>query len=137
MRAPSFYADPDLQLTEVRPGYISPNARGRAGIDAARLGCVVTELKPWLRPDSPCERDIAEMLKTPKALRLHGMTRIAFDDETVYINGKARPLAEADRGPIAALCRHRALDRAKAARLDRHLMRWLLAQGAFEQNDQE
>ena len=137
MRAPSFYADPDLRLSEVRPGYISPDARRRAGVDAASLGCIVTELKQWLRPDSPCDQDIAGMLAAPKALRLHGMTRIAFDDETVYINGEARPLAEADRGPVASLCEHRGLDRATAARLDEHVLRWLLAQGAFEQDDQD
>ena len=59
--ADPFYADPDLRIEEVRPGYISPTAIERAvsllsgelarDETAMRLGCFVTRNKDWLRPD--------------------------------------------------------------------------------------
>lgn len=140
MRAPTFYSDPDLQLSEVRAGYISPQALRRAGTDAATLGAVVTELKPWLRPDPPSKMEIEGILGNSvgrRPLRLHGMTRIAYDDETVYLNGEFRPINAADTGPIAALCDRRALNRDIATSLDGECLRWMLAQGAFAQDAQE
>ncbi len=140
MRAPAFYKDPDLQLTEVRPGYLSPQARSRAGSRAETLGETVTELKQWLQPDSPDAAEIATILATPSArrrLHLHGMARIAYDDRNVYVNGAARTLVEAERSPVAALCAHRRLNQDTAGRLGIGCLQWLLEQGAFEQADQE
>jgi len=136
MRAPSFYEDPDLQQTEVRPGYISRQALNRAGSHAATLGKTVTELKQWLQPDTPDAAEIAATLATQSArrrLRLHGMTRIAYDDRNVYVNGAMRTLEEADRSPIAALCARRSLSKDNATRPGRGCLTWLLQQGAFEQ----
>ena len=140
MRAPAFYADPDLRLSEVRPGYISPKARSRAGRDADRLGPSVTELKPWLQPDRPEPAEISAILASRSArhrLRLHGMARIAYDDSTVYVNGAARALEDSDRAAVARLCEQRRLDRASTATLEDACLQWLLEQGAFEQVDQE
>ena len=140
MRAPDFYRDPDLQPGEVRPGYISPQARGRAGSSAELLGKTVTELKPWLQPDTPDASEIGAMLATPSArrrLRLHGMTRIAYDDEHVYVNGAARTLEDAERSPVAALCDHRRLNQDTATGLGDGCLQWLMEQGAFEQADRE
>ena len=135
MRAPPFYADPDLQLAEVRPGYLSRAALGRAGKKASRLGCTVTEPKQWLQPLAPQPDEISALLKTPadlRKLRLHGMARIAFDDSRLYLNGASRVLKEGEREPVAALCARRRLDDALAAALGTQSLRWLLAHGAFE-----
>lgn len=131
MRAPSFYADPDLALSEVRPGYISAEAKRRAGTRAKRLGTEVTDLKPWLRPDVPGKAEIARILGAALPLRLHGMARIAYDDGAVYVNGAARPLAESERQSVATLCARRRLDRTAAAEMAEPILRWLLARGAF------
>lgn len=135
MRAPSYYADPDLQLAEVQPGYLSRAALRRAGKHAPRLGCAVTELKQWLQPLAPNPDEITALLETPAVLhklRLHGMARIAFDDSTLYLNGNSRALQDGGREAIAALCARRRLDDALAAALGKRSLRWLLARGAFE-----
>ncbi|MGI9248718.1 MAG: cupin domain-containing protein [Woeseiaceae bacterium] len=135
MRAPSFYTDPDLRLEEVRPGYISPAAHIRAGKQASTLGRTVTELKKWLQPLAPTESEIATLLENPTALRklsLHGMARIAFDDDKVYLNGAESPLDVACREAIAALCDRRRLNRSLVSSLGSRRLYWLLAHGAFE-----
>ncbi|MDH3304473.1 MAG: cupin domain-containing protein [Gammaproteobacteria bacterium] len=135
MRAPPYYADPDLRLEEVQPGYLSSAAHDRAGRHANRLGCSVTELKPWLQPLAPGQDEITALLVTPAVLgklRLHGMARLAYDDETLYLNGIARPLEGDERRSIAALCRRRRLDAALAAAFSEKCLRWLLDHGAFE-----
>ena len=140
MRAPAFYADPDLRISEVRPGYISPQARSRTGCHADELGPGVTELKQWLQPDRPEAAAIAEILADRSArrrLRLHGMARIAYDDSTVYVNGAARALEDAERAAVASLCERRRLDRASVVTLGDACLQWLLEQGAFEHFDQE
>lgn len=140
MRAPAYYEDPDLHSSEVRPGYISPQALSRAGSHAKTLGATVTELKQWLRPDAPEPAEITAVLASRTAwqrLRLHGMARIAFDDEAIYVNGVARPLEESDLAPVAMLCERRRLDRKSAALLGTGCLQWLLEQGAFEQVDHE
>lgn len=139
MRAPDFYADPDLQHEEVSPGYIAPAALARAGNRADRLGCTVTELKQWLQPQAPSDKAIAEIVRSsgPGSLHLHGMTRIAFDDEKVYVNGAARTVGADDVALIARLCAARKLDRRTAGKLDRVTLAWLLSQGTFAQTDPE
>lgn len=135
MRAPPGYADPDLRLSEVRPGYVSAVALKRAGKRASSLGCLVTEPKDWLRPLAPEEDEIAALLDFPSALnklRLHGMARLAFDDNNLYLNGARRVLRADEREPIALLCLRRRLSRALASALGMHCIQWLLANGAFE-----
>lgn len=135
MRAPPYYADPDLLLEEVRPGYISPAARERAGSHANRLGCSVTELKQWLQPLAPSQDEITALLGTPtllRKLRLHGMARLAYDDDRLYLNGIGRRLEDGERKSIAALCIRRRMDTALAAAFSEKSLRWLLDHGAFE-----
>ncbi len=137
MRAPAFYADPDLQLGEVAPGYISPAALERAGNRSEKLGRHVTELKQWLQPQAPGSEEIAAIASEAgtRSLRLHGMTRIAYDDKNLYVNGAQRAMPPADREAVARLCAQRRLDRRTAGQLDRSCLSWLLAQGAFAQFD--
>lgn len=135
MRAPPGYADPDLRLSEVRPGYLSPAALKRAGSQASNLGCIVTELKECLQPLSPQEDEIKALLEggsTLKRLRLHGMARLAFDDANVYLNGACRALRAEERESIALLCVRRRLSTAIVSALSDQCLRWLLANGAFE-----
>ncbi|MBU2675768.1 MAG: hypothetical protein KJP16_01705 [Gammaproteobacteria bacterium] len=135
MRAPPGYADAGLQLDEVRPGYISAAALRRAGDQGATFGCAVTELKEWLQPVAPNERDVENFLRASpagRALRLHGMTRIAYDDAHLYVNGAARQLEASQRESIALLCARRRLSSSQAAPLDAQCLRWLLAVGALE-----
>jgi hypothetical protein len=135
MRAPPGYADPDLRLSEVRPGYLSPAALKRAGTRASELGLVVTELKEWLQPLAPCDGEITALLQgrsALKRLRLHGMARLAFDHCNVYLNGARRPLQAEVRESIALLCAHRRLNAAILSGLDDQSLQWLLANGAFE-----
>ena len=140
MRAPPYYADPDLQLAEVRPGYLSPAALMRAGRKARQLGRSVTELKEWLQPIAPGDDEIAALLDGPsmlRKLRLHSMARLAYDDHTLYLNGVSRPLDDRARESIAALCARRRLDGPLATALGERSLRWLLAHGAFEIPEQE
>jgi len=138
MRAPTDYADPDLQLDEIRPGYLSPAALRRAAKQASSIGCEVTDVKEWLRPTAPSNDEIESLLNNPSALRrlrLHGMTRIAFDDTSLYVNGAKRTFEDFARHAIGDLCAQRKLDAPLVARLESHYLHWLLAQGTFELPD--
>ncbi|MBT8092016.1 MAG: hypothetical protein KJN77_03200 [Gammaproteobacteria bacterium] len=138
MRAPSFYADPDLQAGEAVPGYISPAALQRAGRHADELGLRATETKEWLTPDAPAAGDVNALLQpssTPR--RLHGMARLAFDDQRIYLNGRSVELPAKDRDGVALLCQRRNLNRALRESLGDETLRWLLENGAFEQPDNE
>ncbi len=132
MRAPRAYADPDLKPDEAIPGYISPAARRRAGQGADRLGLNVTRPKAWLCPETPGTAEI-DTLSAPGAgaLPVHGMARLAFDDERVYLNGRGRRLNAAELGAIADLCSRRHLTRSARRSLEPRTMRWLLRSGAF------
>ena len=135
MRAPPYYSDPDLELAEVQPGYLSPAALRRAAKRASRLGCDVTELKQWLQPLAPGADEIAALLANPSALRklrLHGMARLAYDDSQLYLNGASRRFKGSEREPVGALCAQRRLDGALAVSLGKPCLGWLLAHGAFE-----
>ena len=135
MRAPPCYADPDLSPHESRPGYLSPEAKIRAGAGALSLGQFVTELKDWLQPQPPGDQEITALLRTPallKKLELHGMTRIAYDDENLYVNGAVRSIDTKTVSLIGELCRRRRLSRTLATALEPECLRWLLARGAFE-----
>lgn len=135
MRAPSGYRDPDLQIDEVKPGYISQAALRRAGTNAETLGCEVTELKEWLRPLAPTDEEVKRFLQDSGAappLHLHGMARLAFDDSKLYLNGKRCSLNPDDRAVVENLCRHRRLTRTAYAALSREALAWLIRHGAFE-----
>lgn len=135
MRAPSLYRDPDLALDEVRPGYISLKARQRAGAHAQTLGLTATELKEWLQPMAPRSSEVVALLAAPATLnrlRLHGMTRIAYDENNLYVNGAGHALRSGDIGAVAALCTRRKLSPGLVATLDGQCLRWMLSRGAFE-----
>ena len=135
MRAPQYYRDPDLAVTEARPGYISPAALERAGEQSSELGQTVTGLKNWLHPDLPDGEAVKQLLAKPTLLgrpRLHGMARLAYDDSHVYLNGRVRELASAERSTIAELCCSRSLRSATIVALDPELLTWLITNGAFE-----
>ena len=135
MRAPHFYVDPDLDVAEIQPGYISPAALRRAGNQALALGRVVTMPKEWLQPLAPDDDELVALLDSPAALRklrLHGMALLAYDDDKVYLNGECRELGSEERDAVGTLCAERRLSRSLVAALGRQCLRWLLAHGAFE-----
>lgn len=135
MRAPPGYQDPDMNLEEVRPGYISQAALQRAGKHAKALGCHVTELKEWLRPLAPTDEQVTRSLENSDAhrqLRLHGMARIAYDDNRLYLNGESCHLRLEDRESVEALVSRRRLSKKAFTEVGQELLRWLLMHGAFE-----
>lgn len=135
MRAPDWYADPDLASAEVQPGYLAPQALRRAGKRANDLGPSVTRIKEWLRPDGPSADRIGQLLESPAVLRgltLHGMSRIAFDDTRIYLNGLTRSAADTDLGCLRQLCAQRRMNRDLLNIMTPELLTWLLANGAFE-----
>lgn len=138
-----FYADPDLDLREVRPGYISAQARRRArallpaaSADEASvlLGRGVTATKDWLRPEAPNAAEIAAILARPaliRALEVHGMARIAYDDRHAYANGDNRAITDAEREAMAHLCDQRGSGDCFCRENTSDLLAWLLQSGTF------
>ena len=141
-----FYADPDLAASEAQPGYISAAAicRARAllrGAEASgdapaavRLGSYVTATKPWLQPESPDASEIGAILADAtrvRALEIHGMARLAFDDEHAYVNGNGRSLGPHERDAMAELCAARRPGKALKHGKNADFLGWLLNSGAF------
>ncbi len=135
----AFYRDEDLTIDEVRPGYISPQASARAcalvagaGLDdadvALRLGDFVTRPKDWLCPDG-----IDAPVAGVGELRMHGMARIAWNDNHIFVNGGHRRLDRGQDEVAAALSASRE-NLPKTDLPGRHpeLYRWLLHNGTFE-----
>lgn len=137
-----FYGDRDLDIDEVRPGYISSRARKRAddlagvALQPTTLGRYVSLTKDWLRPDRASEDDcnvvLAELARGG-AFDVHGMARIAWDDGHVYVNGEHRDCQPEMCEFIGAICKNRRL----AGPLDvtdqgLKLVRWLVRQGTFD-----
>lgn len=138
-----FYEDPDLSVSEARPGYIAPQAAARAarlsGRDddpaavASALGRFVTETKTWLRPEPASADDVRRCLDRRLRLEVHGMARIAWDDCNIYVNGRCRQLASGEAAIVEEICRARGVPRRSAAqRSARALLGWMLETGAFE-----
>lgn len=138
-----FYEDPDLSVPEARPGYIAPQAVARAaklaGDDgnpagiAEALGRFATETKAWLRPESASADDVRRCLERRLRLAVHGMAQIAWDDCTVFVNGRCRRLAAGEAEVVESICRHRCVPRRSTAhRSARDLLGWMLETGAFE-----
>ena len=147
----AFYEDPDLEVTEALPGYLSPAATrrtrkllGMSGEDSddlsGILGRFVTQTKADMTPEH-VEDDVAKgvirNLASLDQLRLHGMTRIAYDDDNIYVNGTSRRLNLETAALVAGICAARGLKRDTLLSLrDSHpaveLMDWLLKTGAFD-----
>jgi 50S ribosomal protein L16 3-hydroxylase len=139
-----FYDDPDLQLSEAKPGLISEQAIDRAvnlagaattmsrDEIADRLGRFVTSPKDWLRPEA------ADVPADPgRDLLVHGMTQIAFDSKRAYVNGDSRILEPGELPIVEALSQHRRLDRANLPDMlhdhsGSELICWLMRCGAFD-----
>ncbi|MEJ2256371.1 MAG: cupin domain-containing protein [Woeseiaceae bacterium] len=142
-----FYADPDLVPGESQPGRISPQAvdraaallgnRAAAGADvAASLGRFVTQTKDWLTPERlPADETakILPILRRGGRLAVHGMARIAYDPDHVYVNGRSHALPEGGAELLAKICSSRRVELPVAADSMREkLLVWMLESGAFE-----
>jgi len=142
-----FYRDEDLVVDEAQPGFISANAVRRAthlapgdatDLVARKLGCCVTQTKPWLTPDPNLYSEHETELTRRSRLVVHGMSRIAYDGKNVYLNGLSCALPESARETVARLCKNRALTGLDVSYLLREAetanwLRWLLEHSAFEQ----
>ena len=142
-----FYADPDLDACEARPGYISAAAVDRAmrllsaksgarASIARSLGKFVTQTKQWLTPETPDAADADLALETLAAggkLEVHGMARIAWDDARLYVNGRDLELPVSSAEVIGEICRSRLLRGPLSACDDlRESVTWMIRAGAFE-----
>ena len=142
-----FYSDPDLALTEVSAGYISPQAARRVvkglGLSktqmpnaAIALGRLSTQTKDWLRPECPTQTELEYVSANwaeGTSLTVHGMARIAFDEKHVYVNGDFTPYPDVVRSFLEDLTQHRVA--AFPAGRDNATMdavHWMAAQGAFD-----
>lgn len=119
-----FFSDGDLGSSESTPGYIDPRAAMRVVTQlelrnqdhraaSQALGQVATQLKDWLRPDEINQERADEILAFASArdrLVVHGMSKVAFDDQNVYVNGETAgqwPESLAHREWLVELCRNR------------------------------
>jgi ribosomal protein L16 Arg81 hydroxylase len=144
-----FYTDPDLAIDEALPGYISARAierarelisdNGDAGDRTAlALGRCVTTTKQWLTPDTMSTDDAEHVLAGVRdggRLEVHGMSRIAFDENHVFVNGRSRALSPETTPVVERICRTREFrgpvpdDREVVG-----LLMWMLETGALEVN---
>ena len=146
-RSNPFYSDADLEVAEVRPGYIAGAAVRRAlramdlpesardGISEA-LGRFATETKQWITPDVPDDhelRTIVAALEAGESVPVHGMTRIAWSDDTVFVNGSSAPRPANSSEFLERICARRHLRLPDGAtRTCRELVTWMARLGAFE-----
>ncbi|MBT8079087.1 MAG: cupin domain-containing protein [Gammaproteobacteria bacterium] len=155
-RANRFYADPDLDMDEARPGFISARSveRARQLLGAAgmitdhelqrALGSVATSLKPWLVPETTDDariRDILAKVESGHPLDLHGMSRIAWldagSDGWLFVNGRSLRCPSSLRRGILQVARHRRIDRRFFSPRGDHdeiqaALSWLAASGAVD-----
>ena len=146
-QADPFYRDPDLTTCEAQGGRLSDQAIERAmrllGAQAGarqelaeRLGRFATATKEWITPETVTAEEALAALslaRTGKRLKVHGMARIAWDADNVFVNGWQRPANESEIRNVAAIYHNRAtsfaLARSKSAQC---LLLWMLEKGAFE-----
>ena len=147
-----FYEDPDLGVDEAQPGLISAAAVRRArnllhgvysvdDLEAATvLGCVVTDPKAWLEPETMTGDDARTFVDTLQAdtkLNVHGMARIAFcvsgGKAQVFANGHVMEVASACLETVRLICRDRCATTAQlCAGDDPELLQWLLTRGVID-----
>ena len=119
-----FYADPDLVVTESRPGFISSASVDRAlrlvnqaeqnrdGV-AEALGRYVTQTKDWITPDGASTAEatsVVKLISQGAAMDLHGMARIAWDERSIYVNGACLGRGETSSAWLESLCAQRTLN---------------------------
>lgn len=142
-----FYTDRDLDVGESVTGYIAP-ASVRRAMDllhapddeferiAVALGRFVTETKDWIRPDTLSEEEAANVLialRRGARLDVHGMARIAFDDQNLYVNGRYTTLPDEARPLVTEICSKRQYrGAARAVEKWQNGLTWLLKMGTFE-----
>ncbi len=146
-----FYEDPDLRPDEAQSGFISDAAVRRAknilqdlvSLDdraiATVLGCVVTDPKAWLEPETMSDDRARAFMNTVdknRKLDVHGMARIAFcingGSVQLFVNGHSREFSRACVESIRRICRDRCATPAQlGAGDDPGLLRWLLTRGAI------
>jgi 50S ribosomal protein L16 3-hydroxylase len=151
-----FYNDPDLVTGEAEPGRISARALLRArhcfspvaSKDDADLalafGIAVSDVKPWLTPETVSDAEIDVVLKSLRgeaAMRVHGMARLAFcsvgERNFVFANGNGRAASLAEIEVFRRLCRYRSLQKENVDSILKDsqgidLFRWLVGVGAFD-----
>lgn len=139
----AFYSDAELSLAEAVPGYISSDAKRRAQellgteLHPEQFGRAVTRSKDWLVPETIDEQHAAEVgarLRAP--ISLHGMARLAWDEQHIYLNGHSTPHSIYATDLIGKLCRKRrwqSSDLQAVADIPGgpKLLQWLLVNGAF------
>lgn len=137
-----FYCDPDLAISEVSPGYLSPRARQRAdelagfGLAPESLGCCVTLTKDWLMPERVSSEDcdiVVAHLRRGGSIPVHGMSRIAWDDSNIYLNGEHHEIAPESKSFVSKLCKTRVVSGVlEETANEADLLRWLLQHGGFD-----
>ena len=77
--------------------------------------------------------DALTTLKRGTRLNVHGMARIAFDDQNLYVNGRYMTLPPDARPLIAGICAtRRHSGRARRFKNGQVCLAWMLKMGAFE-----
>lgn len=139
-----YYADPDLEVGEADPGRISRRAIRRArrcfssAIDleeddfAIVFGCVVTEVKPWLAPETPSESEVDEFLHSGNSdIAVHGMARLAYfrgvGRNFVFANGFVKTASAEELDLVRRICSDRTAQAAES-----ELFKWLADKGVFD-----
>jgi len=146
-RTNPFYCDPDLQVEESIPGFISPNSVYRAlrligrsnqnrDLASEALGRYVTQTKDWITPEGTSTdeaENLLEALAHGVTFAVHGMGRMAWDERNVYVNGACRPRQGEDSVWLESMCASRSL-RGSPALVDEasECLIWMLKMGAFE-----
>lgn len=143
-----YYRDPGLCHYESQNGRISRQAVERCrqlasatvtvtdSSLARALGCVVTDLKAWLAPETRAGEDRTDHPIEEK-LAVHGMARIAWwaeqDELLVFANGACLQSCPELAEFVHALCESRELT-ADAAKQDGNaaLLNWLWEMGVFD-----
>ena len=146
-RPDPFYVDPDLRPEEAVPGYLSPRSLERVlrltgGSDRERkrtaeaLGRFVTKTKDWITPESASQETaigIVDGFGNRARPAVHGMARIAWDEQNVYVNGACRARRGLDSAWLESLCANRqlpAISLADPETVDGVV--WMLKMGLFE-----
>jgi len=113
-----FYSDSDLNPGEAQPGRISADAVDRAmrllgarpnqrAEVAEALGRYVTATKDWMTPERASPRDAAailECLSQGASIDVHGMARMAYDEHSIYLNGRQMALPDRVDTFVSELC---------------------------------
>ena len=143
----AFYRDPDLRKEEAKPGFLSPQSVQRAidtlaltgsrSDDIARaLGEFATRPKDLLKPDSATAKEAAALIVSLNCgghLLVHGMASVAFDDQTLFVNGSSTSLPAGASHLLDEICTKRSLSYPVAGNGEQsELIAWMLQHGAFE-----